>query len=134
MARPSGEKTRCGGAWTEARFNSFIKSGLRQLSRKWGPMQQCLKDARVGRGEYLCAECEEVVSKSRLDDDTRKRVNNVHIDHIEPVVPTTGFTNWDDCISRMFVEVDGFQLLCGACHKVKTQEENAERKLHRGKK
>ena len=58
---------RNGGRWTQARFNSFIKSGLRAMSRRWGPKFECLADACVGTKtnkatgrmakHYECAEC-----------------------------------------------------------------------------
>ncbi len=131
MARPSGEKTRCSGQWTEARFSSFIKSGLRQNTRKWEPIQRCLKEARVSRGLYMCNGCKEEVPKSVIDEEKRKRVNNIHVDHIEPVVPVTGWVSWDSCINNMFCEIDNLQVLCGACHKIVTAEENVQRKYYR---
>jgi len=131
MPRPSGEKTRCSGQWTEARYKSFVKSLLRQGTRKWGPIQEVTKAARVARGEYLCAGCKEVVTKTTLDPETRKRVNNVHVDHIEPVVPVTGWESWDSCIENMFCEKDNLQVLCSKCHKEVTAAENAQRKYYR---
>jgi len=131
LARPSGEKTRCSGQWTEARYKSFIKSTLRQATRKWAPINECLKNARVARGIYKCNGCGAEVPKTVQDPETRKRVNNVHVDHIEPVVPVTGWVNWDSCIERMFCEIDNLQVLCGTCHKKVTDEENAQRKYYR---
>lgn len=130
--RPSGPKTRCGGQWTEARFNSFIKSALRGASRKWGPMQQCLKDARTRRGHYKCAGCkQEVPASIRIDN---KRYKNAVADHIEPVVdPNVGFQGWDEVVKRMFVEKEGFQCLCKACHDKKCQEERDVEKARRAK-
>ncbi len=131
MARPSGEKTRCSGAWTEARFNSFIKSALRGATRRWAPIQQCKKNAWVSRGIYKCNCCKEEVPTTTVNPDTRKRENNIHVDHIEPIVPVTGWVSWDDCINRMFCELSNLQLLCSACHKKVTAEENAQRKYYR---
>ena len=127
--RPSGDKTRCGGQWTEARYRSFVKSTLRQATRKWGPIQQCLKDARVRRGFYLCACCNQEVTATvmaTLKNGKKKRVKNAIVDHIEPIVdPHTGFTTWDDCIERMFCEIDNLQVVCHACHQEKCAEEAA---------
>lgn len=123
LARPSGPKSRCSGAWTEAKFRSFIKNNLRSASRKWAPLQQAKKNANISRGVYLCANCEQHVPTSILSlvKGRRKRVNNVFVDHIEPIIdPKTGFTTWDECIDRMFCELDNLQLLCGACHDEKT--------------
>lgn len=119
-----GEKTRCGGAWTEAKFKGFLTSLLRSGTQRWGPMQRCKTDARVTRGLYECAECKEHVPTTVYDEEKRKRVHNIAIDHVEPVVdPAVGFVSWDTYIERMFVEAEGYQLLCLACHKTKTNEE-----------
>jgi 5-methylcytosine-specific restriction endonuclease McrA len=122
MARPSGEKNRCGGQWTQARFNSFIKSALRQATRRWAPISAAQKAANVSRGVYECAECKKHVPLTVKDG--RKRVKNVFVDHIEPIIdPTTGFTTWDDCIERMFCEQENLQVLCKDCHDVKSLKE-----------
>ena len=58
-----------------------------------------------------------------------KRVRNVAVDHIKPVIcPVSGFTSWDDMIERMFVEGSGFQILCKSCHDKKTGDERKIRK------
>ncbi|AUR96960.1 hypothetical protein NVP1253O_27 [Vibrio phage 1.253.O._10N.286.45.B12] len=122
MARPSGPKTRCGGRWTEARFNSFIKGALRGATRKWAPIQDCLKNARTRRGFYLCAECKQEVPATVKVGTKRKK--NAIVDHIVPIVdPAVGFTNWHDCVERMFCEEDNLQVMCLDCHLVKCQEE-----------
>jgi thymidine kinase len=54
-------------------------------------------------------------------------------DHIEPVIPITGFTTWDDAIHRLFETEDKYQALCHLCHDEKTKQENMERKLLRSK-
>lgn len=125
--RPSGEKTRNTGRWTEARFKTFIKGGLRSMTRKWGPINDALKDARVERGKYLCNGCKKAVPATVKDG--RRRVKNVHVDHIAPVVcPIDGWVDWDTCIERMFCEVDNLQVLCKDCHDVKCHEEKELRK------
>lgn len=120
--RPGGEKTRCSGQWTEARFRSFVKGNLRRICNKWAPITDVKKEARVGRGQYACAGCGNIVPNSIVEDG--KRVNNIFVDHIVPIVdPSVGWTNWDDVIEGMFSEKDNLQLLCKACHDVKTKEE-----------
>lgn len=122
-----------GGAWTQARFNSFIKSTLRAASRRWEPKYTCLKDAYVDKRtnidtgriamHYRCAGCLSVSPASK-----------VQVDHISPVIdPVVGFTTWDDVINRMFCEKDNLQVLCTECHNKKTALEKAqskERKLN----
>lgn len=117
--------TRNGGEWTEARYNGFIKSALRAASQKWPPRNQCIKDARVRRGWYKCDGCgNEVPATLPPKPGNKKRIKNIVADHIHPVIdPATGFVGWEEVIKRMYVERDGFQALCHACHSVKTQEE-----------
>lgn len=124
MGRPTGELTRCGGTWSEAKYRNFIKNQLRSGTRKWSPIQKCKNRARVGRGEYKCQCCESIVAPTIYDEDKRKRVTNIFVDHINPVIdPNVGFTTWDEFIEGLYCEEDNLQLLCGECHKVKSQEE-----------
>ena len=124
MSRKPGPLVKCDGKWTAAKFNSFIKNNLRSATRKWEPIQKCKKRAHVGRGEYRCDGCGQVVPPTVVDETTRKRVKNIFVDHIEPIIdPAVGFTTWDECIERMFCDSSNLQLLCKACHSVKSHEE-----------
>ena len=121
-------KTRCGGQWTPARFASFIKSALRSASNRWSPKYTVKREARTARNTYTCAGCKKSFpSKS------------VRVDHIEPVVDTKrGFVSWDEYIERMFVEKEGYQLLCTnakgtGCHDFKSALERATRKETKAK-
>jgi len=124
------EKTRCNGMWTEARFNSFIKSTLRRASMRWAPIGICKKEARhheklpnaKGRMVFhsLCSGCGEIFPETLCS-----------VDHINPVVPLSGFTNWDDIINRLFCEKKGLQVLCSTCHDQKTLKEKALAKQSR---
>jgi len=134
MVRPSGPKTRCSGAWTEAKFMSFIKNNLRSATRKWAPIQQCKKRAHIKRGEYKCDSCGEIVNPTYYNEEKRVRTRNVFVDHIDPIVdPNVGFTTWDDIINNMFCELDNLQLLCGKCHEVKSKQEIELAKARRKK-
>lgn len=109
---------RCNGNWSEARFKSFVISALRRASSRWAPKYTCKKNARVGRNEYRCASCAAIVGNKYIK-----------ADHIQPVVdPVRGFESWDVYIQRLFVEVDGYQAICKACHTIKTGEERKLRK------
>lgn len=126
MPRPTGPKTRCGGAWTESKFITFVKNQLRQGTRKWAPIQSCLRNAKVARGIYLCAGCDEEVPVTVVDEEKRKRVKNVFVDHISPIVdPSTGFTDWNSFIENLFCEEDNLQVLCKECHDTKTKLETS---------
>ncbi len=97
---------------------------------RWAPISRALAKAKVARGFYRCAECgEDVPLTTRVNG---KRVKNVHVDHIHPIVdPAVGFVNWDTIIERMFVEDDGLQVLCHSCHETKTNSEKATAKARR---
>jgi 5-methylcytosine-specific restriction endonuclease McrA len=119
--KPKPPKTRNSGQWTEARFNSFIKSALRSASNRWGPKHLCMKNARVGYGKYECCSCRKIVGPKQIK-----------VDHINPVVSTErGFNGWGEYIARMFVEVDGFQAICKDCHQAKTNSEREQRKINK---
>ena len=95
------------------------------MTVKWGPIQRCKKLARTRRGYYKCAACEqEVPATLPPKEGGKRRIKNAIIDHIEPVIdPYKGFQGWDEVVKRMFVEIDGFQCLCHACHQEKCAEE-----------
>jgi len=124
-------KTKCGNTWTEGQFNSFIKSMLRRGSIRWQPKYACKKSARhheklpneKGRLVFhsLCASCNNIYPETTCS-----------VDHTSPVVdPYTGFTTWDSVIERLFCEVEGLQVLCEDCHKVKTDREKNVNKERR---
>jgi 5-methylcytosine-specific restriction endonuclease McrA len=122
------DKKRNGGEWTDARFRSFVTSALRAASRRWPPKFKALKEAFIGRKtnkktgklamHYKCAKCKKHFVAT-----------DVQVDHVLPVVdPKVGFVGWDSFIDRIFCEIENLQVLCKPCHKVKTEEEKAERK------
>jgi len=115
-------KTRASETMTEAQFTSFIKGHLRKASRWWKPLSDTVKASNVSRGHYLCNGCNQIVTKSIVVDG--KRVNNIFVDHINPVIsPLVGFTTWDDFITNLFCEAENLQTLCSSCHNQKSREE-----------
>jgi len=108
---------RNGGQWTDARFRSFITSALRGAHGRWNPKSVCKREGWVRRGFYRCDGCGEVGPATLPPLEGRKRRrNNSCVDHINPVVdPEVGFTDWNEYIERMFIEVEGYQLLCWEC-------------------
>jgi 5-methylcytosine-specific restriction endonuclease McrA len=114
-----------GGDWTQARFNSFVKSALRAASRRWPPKYECLSDAYTGSQinsksgrmakHYQCNKCLGAFP-----------AKDVQVDHISPLIdPSIGFTNWDDVVNNLFCEKSNLQVLCVDCHKIKTGLEKA---------
>ena len=116
-----------GGQWTVARYNAFIKSALRNASQRWPPKYETLNNACVGAKinpksgrmakHYTCNECKKDFP-----------AKDVEVNHIEPVVPISGFDSWDGVIKRMFCEADKLEVVCKECHKGITKQENQERK------
>lgn len=115
---------------TPSEFKSFVKSALRKAAMKWPPINNVRKNARVERGRYLCNMCKQVVPASKvvIKNGVRKRTYNIVVDHIVPVVPTSGFDSWDGVIHRLFCDEDNLQLLCRECHDKKCLAETQERK------
>lgn len=122
------EKPYCSGTMTEAAKSAFIKSALRNKSRRWKPVYDCLKDAQTEKKinkrtgklamHFLCAECH--------NDFPAKLVA---VDHINPIVPIDMHVlDWNVVISNLFCEKSGLQVLCKDCHTAKTNEENAQRR------
>jgi 5-methylcytosine-specific restriction endonuclease McrA len=112
-------RTRCSNTMTEAAFTTFVKSQLRSASRRWKPISDTLREAKVSRGVYKCASCLNNVPVSIKVNG--KRIKNITVDHIKPIVdPVVGFTTWDDFVNRLFTERENLQALCGDCHDKKT--------------
>ncbi len=119
---------RNGGTWTDARFKSFIRGGLRSISMRWPPKNRVKVRARIARGVYVCEgwkrSSHEVSASLPPKPGNKRRINNAVVDHIQPVVdPRVGFVDWNTLIKRLFCEEDGFQLLCHDCHSAKTADE-----------
>lgn len=95
------------------------------MSTKWGPMHQCIRDAKVEYGRYKCDGCGAVGPPTLPPPEGKtRRVKNIIADHIDPVIdPAKGFESWDILIQRLFVEREGYQALCHKCHTAKTNEE-----------
>lgn len=102
---------------------TFAKTKLRSASLLWPGRTEALKRARVGRGLYLCASCNEAFPRKA-----------VQLDHIEPVVDIKlGWTGFDDWISRLFCPPEGFRVLCVRCHDSITVIQDQMREFHRKK-
>ncbi len=127
------KKPRCSGTMTEAAFRAFVVAALRQKTRFWKPISDCLRKARVRRGIYKCAECWKEVTasiswiyKSGKKKGQKKKIKNIVIDHIKPIVdPAVGFTTFDSFIENAFCEEDNLQAICHSCHQIKCAEEKA---------
>jgi 5-methylcytosine-specific restriction endonuclease McrA len=101
----------------DSRFRSSLLAVLRKFSKWWEPAKNVKEKARIARGMYQCQSCSKVVGPKEIK-----------IDHIDPVIPVTGFVDWNDVVERLFCEESGLQAICIECHSVKTEEENKQRR------
>lgn len=118
IPRPKTPKARNAGTMTESAFWSFIRSALRQKSRWWKPITECkLKAKRAYKGpnkrqkfEYKCASCQNWFAEK-----------NINVDHISPAGSLNCAQDLPGFVERLFCEQDNLQVLCTACHDVKTK-------------
>jgi len=104
-------------------LGTFVRGLLRRGTFHWRARQEAMTAARVERGKYKCASCQDLFGPKEVD-----------LDHNEPVIdPKTGFTNWDDYINRLFCQADGFSVLCKQCHENKTLVEDQMREHYKTK-
>ena len=122
------DKPHNGGMWTETRLRNALSAHLRRFN--WAPRNQVITEAHIDHREnpktgrqkmvYVCACCNDNFFR-----------DEIQCDHIQPVVPVTGFVSYDDTIKRMFCEKEGYQVLCKPCHTIKSNKENEERRRHK---
>ena len=102
------------------RKKNFAINAIRRASYRWPSRYTALKNWKVGRNEYVCAECGTINPKK-----------NIQLDHVDPCVPVTGWDGFDGFIDRMYTDTpEGFQVLCKDCHAAKSAEENEQRRIH----
>jgi 5-methylcytosine-specific restriction endonuclease McrA len=123
--KKTSPKTRNAGTLTESAFWGFIRSGLRQKSRWWKPITQCKMSSRRSykgpnkrqKFEYLCNVCNDWFPDKEIN-----------VDHIIPAGSLQCANDLPGFVERLFVEVEGLQVLCSTCHNKKTQNEKSSRK------
>lgn len=120
-------KTRCSGKWTEAAFFAFLRSGLRNMSRRWRPLvmdalvaarrpSQSKKNLRL-KWQFQCCRC--LKWKSR---------KNVEVNHRIPVGSFNCIEQAGEYIARLFCEVDELEVMCKRCHLQETADQRASKK------
>lgn len=130
--RPTAPKKRRGTppwkhyeAWTTSRFWSFIRSALRSAYNRYPPKFEVLKQAKRPsqssnkrlKFEFQCACCKNWFPQAE-----------VSVDHIEPAGALNCFEDLPAFVEKLFVGVEGLQVLCKACHQAKTNQERADKK------
>ena len=116
-------RTRAGGEWTEAAFWGWLRSGLRQMSRRWPPLvRQAINAVRRPsqsgnkrlKWEYQCEECHGWFPRK-----------SVEVDHKEPCGSLRSLQDIAGFVERLFCEPDGLRVLCEGCHQESHQREGA---------
>lgn len=105
--------------WSTARYKTFVRSALRKAWTKWPPKFVALKRAQRAsestnkklKWEYQCAHCQQW-----------HRGDAVSVDHIVPWGDPWSMSFIDAC-RALLVSADELQVLCDACHEIKTQFE-----------
>lgn len=115
-----------------AKLRNFIISQLRGSFRKYPIKYEVLREAATEKKvnpdtgriaqHYRCNGCKKEFVQS-----------SVQVDHIVPVMKATGFDTWDDYINSLFCSKDNLQVLCLGCHRIKTNNENKDRRSARKK-
>ena len=115
----------CNGTWSESKYKSFVRSGMRMLWTKWPVKFMVLLEARRAykgpnkqqKWEYRCASCKQWCMQK-----------NIQVDHIEDIGTITSKCTFYEVVSRFLSEPDNLQVLCKPCHKTKTAEERKKSK------
>jgi hypothetical protein len=107
-------RTRAGGEWTEAAFWGFIRSGMRQLSRRWPPLvrialnevkRKSQSENKRLKWEFQCNHCSEWFARK-----------HVEVDHIVECGSLKSFADLSQFADRLFCEASGLRVLCVKCH------------------
>lgn len=90
--------------------NYIVAYGRRVFG--WYPARKNVKDrAKRQNGLFECAHCMLLFPRDQIE-----------VNHIDPVIPLTGFDDWNGFYSRLFCDESGLEALCKGCHKVQTHE------------
>jgi 5-methylcytosine-specific restriction endonuclease McrA len=122
----------------EKKLKNKIIQVLRKASYSHPARSLAKKKARVAPSTYLCNICKTWIYDGKKDFSKLKfeyknvKTGKIHIDHIDPVIPLTGWMNFDNFITRLFCSEDNLQILCSECHKEKTFQEKEQRKQIKG--
>jgi 5-methylcytosine-specific restriction endonuclease McrA len=101
----------------EQSLKTWLIPRLRRLSYTWPNRNKAKQLARVSRGRYKCAKCNNIFGPKE-----------VVLDHINPVVSVEfGFQDLGKYVESLFCSVENYQTLCFLCHETKTLKENEQR-------
>jgi hypothetical protein len=97
-------------------WHTKLVSAIRNVWRHSPTRLKALKDAEDPHNQkhVICANCKTSVHQKLST-----------VEHLDPVVPVTGFDSWDAYIARM--QSENLAVFCESCAKEKTKAENAQR-------
>jgi len=90
-------------------IREILQKVRREVPRFRKDGTRALKDAV----QYQCQTCKNYVGSTHIS-----------VDHIIPVIPPEGFTDWNTFVDRLFCGPENLAPICEECHQKKT---NAER-------
>lgn len=111
--------------WSEAKFWSFIRSGLRAKWQRFPSRYAVLAAAKrkyegpnkQQKWEFQCSICGEWHLQK-----------NVSVDHIIPAGSLRTYDDLPEFVKKLFVGPDQLRVLCNPCHKAVTQEDKNKNK------
>jgi 5-methylcytosine-specific restriction endonuclease McrA len=122
----------------DKKIRNLLISAIKKVWHRHPRRLQVLQRVRIERQEfkkdgmprarpsifYKCDECGALAKGQRS-----KSHPQIHVDHIDPVVPLTGYDNltWDGYIKRLFCDPSNLQAICNICHDQKTANERRQR-------
>jgi len=126
VKNPRVPRTRAGGEWTEARFWGFLRTGLRQMSRRFPPIARQVRakyrrenesENRRLKWEYFCSSCGEWFPEKETQ-----------VEHTTACGSLKSWEEFKTFAERLFVEVEELRIFCLTCHEEKTKQEKEDRK------
>lgn len=116
------ENSQCRGALRRVFVRSpVIKEVMLQARREVPRLNKDGSPAKKPAVQYQCNLCQ-----------SWRPSNDVAVDHKEPVVSLTeGFVDWNTFMERLFCSADNLQVVCSACHDLKSAAERVTRKANK---
>lgn len=111
-------------------WNAAVRGGIRRAFARSPKVREKLeqsrrqvprykKDGTRAKKDFVHRQCEvclEWVSSSKID-----------VDHINPVIGSEGFVDWNTFVERVDCPIENLQRICDPCHDKKTARERFER-------
>ena len=96
----------------------MIREILLKVRREVPRLRKDGTRAKKDSVQYQCQTCKNYVGSTHIS-----------VDHIDPVIPTEGFVDWNTFVDRLFCGPENLAPICEECHQKKTNEERRARQL-----